>query len=284
MFRINHIYNRRLDIHDKFGGNPQSGISNCPNYPYIFIFTSKSGIQHGYQDFWDDENYFHYTGEGQDGNMDFVRGNRALVDHERNGKSVFLFENIGKGLYKFIDELTLVDFYFFETPDSSGKNRMGIKFKFKSSEGKSLNANGKPRKAIDYNMPTKTEREGLTTSRVGQGWYRTRLLYKWDYKCAVTNFDFSNVLIASHIVPWRNSSDQERLDIENGIILSPNLDAFFDKHLISFDDNRKIIFSNLISERDLDSLGINPKMKLREITKGMHDYLERHRKKLHEDN
>lgn len=100
-----HIYNRRQDIHALYGGNWQSGICPSANFPYIFIFSGKSGKLHGYQDGWDNPNVFSYTGEGQSGNMEFTRGNLALKDQIKNGKRVFLFESEAKGFVRFKSEL-----------------------------------------------------------------------------------------------------------------------------------------------------------------------------------
>ena len=63
-FIKNKLYNRR-QLHDQYGGNRQNGISNCKGHPIIFIFTGSSGEQYGYEDGWDSEGYFRYTGEGQ---------------------------------------------------------------------------------------------------------------------------------------------------------------------------------------------------------------------------
>ena len=54
--------------------------------------------------------------------------------------------------------------------------------------------------------------------------------------CSVTNCELHKILISSHIVPWSKSNEKERLDVGNGILLSPNLDSLFDRHLISFQD------------------------------------------------
>lgn len=64
----------------------------------------------------------------------------------------------------------------------------------------------------NYKKPTETKRQGLVTSRAGQGYYRSMVLEKWGYQCAVTGFDNSKILIASHIVPWRDAGDDEHLD------------------------------------------------------------------------
>ena len=85
-------------------------------------------------------------------------------------------------------------------------------------------------------------------------------------------------MIASHIVPWRLSNDKERLDEDNGILLSPLYDALFDKHLISFQDDGTILISKSIKEKELISL-INKNAKI-EVNEGMKKYLEKHRKLL----
>ena len=71
----------------------------------------------------------------------------------------------------------------------------------------------------------------------------------------MTGCNLEEILIASHIVPWKDCTDEERLDVDNGLLLSPNYDALFDKHLISFDEDGKLIGSNTII-RDISSLKI----------------------------
>jgi len=132
----------------------------------------------------------------------------------------------------------------------------------------------------NYKKPSKTERKGIVTSRVGQGWYRTEVLKKWDWKCSVTGCEIQKILISSHIVPWRDSNDEERLDVDNGLLLSPDLDGLFDKYLISFNDDGSMIVSDKINIIELSELGININMKLRFVNDGMKKYLKRHREKL----
>ena len=179
----------------------------------------------------------------------------ALKEHLNIGKRVFLFEIEGGGLVKFISEMEFYDADYFETPDINGTNRIGIKFFLKRigvsipvnpDQFTLLPLNQDPHKILELNLPTVTERSGLVTSRVGQGAYRKRIIHRWEYKCAVTNFNKLDILIASHIVPWSKASDHERLDVNNGLLLSPTYDALFDKHLITFDNNGKIQLSEKI--------------------------------------
>ena len=275
MFDIGKVYNRKKDLHKNYGGNQQGGISSCTDHPIIFIFSGSSGKQHGYEDGWDQDNYFNYTGEGQKGDMQFKRGNKAIRDHVKNGKSIYLFESHSSSNWKYIDELELVDYKYFNTPDTDGNTRQGIKFRFKSLSGTSTNDKGGERKSFNYNKPNHTERQGLVTSRVGQGWYRKAIMERWDNKCAASGCDICTILIASHIVPWKNSDDSERLDVDNGLLLSPTYDALFDKYLITFNTAGNIIISNLLST-NLSYLGITGRERITNLSNGNKKYLKKH--------
>ena len=281
------IYNRRRDIHDTYGGNRQSGICPSASFPYIFIFSGKSGVQHGYQDDWDNPNVFTYTGEGQSGDMQFTRGNLALKDHINNGKRVFLFISESTGFVQFKSELEFFDVDYFETKDTSGSARIAIKFFFKR-KGAFLPLqpilfnppliSAEPLIPLyEINQPNITERQGLVTSRVGQGAYRKRIIHRWEYKCAVTGFDNLNILIASHIVPWAESTDIERLDVDNGLLLSPTYDALFDQHYISFENNGKIILSDSIEMKAYQKIGLTGLEKIPNLSQYNLNYLDRHR-------
>jgi hypothetical protein len=74
MFVIGRDYNRRADIHGRFGGQMQGGISTPREAPFIFLFTGRTGGQYGYEDGWRDEDVFVYTGEGQVRDMEFRAG------------------------------------------------------------------------------------------------------------------------------------------------------------------------------------------------------------------
>jgi 5-methylcytosine-specific restriction protein A len=281
------IYNRRKDIHAIYGGNWQSGISPSANHPYIFIFSGKSGHQHGYEDGWDNPNVFSYTGEGQTGDMEFTRGNLALHDHKQNGKRVFLFEiEKSKGYVRFKSEVEVFDADYFETHDTKGTNRIGIKFFFKRIGAYvPLQANlfsqvpvvADPLEKYSIVPPNSTERKGLVTSRVGQGAYRKRIIHRWEYRCAVTGFDKLDILIASHIVPWCDSNDNERLDVDNGLLLTPTYDALFDRNLMSFENNGKIILSDAIDNEVYKKIGVSGMEKIKNLSSYNHNYLDRHR-------
>ena len=130
-----------------------------------------------------------------------------------------------------------------------------------------------------HTKPNSTERKGLITSRVGQGYYRHHLRERWKDTCPLTGCQISRILIASHIVPWKDSTDEERLDIDNGILLSPNADALFDQKLISFNDDGGLVLAKTVSEELLNQLGISSQSRI-QIFEGMKPYLKRHRSQL----
>ncbi|MDX1521473.1 MAG: HNH endonuclease signature motif containing protein, partial [Anaerolineae bacterium] len=73
---------------------------------------------------------------------------------------------------------------------------------------------------ITYQDLSDTEREAIIQSRIGQGKFRTMLINYWQC-CAVTGCQNETLLRASHIKPWRNSKNEERLDVYNGLLLIP---------------------------------------------------------------
>ena len=271
---------KRSELHDAFGGNRQGGIASCAKADIVFLFSGETGEQYGYSDGWDGD-YFMYTGEGQTGDMVFARGNAAVRDHEQNGKRLILMQTTQPTFVKVVGEFACVDYEYFEAPDKDNMSRRAIRFVLETVDQNDIRApeTAGPSLKRRYKLPTKTERKGLVTSRVGQGEYRQALLDKFEAKCAVTQLGIEEVLIASHIVPWRDSNDHERLDSDNGILLSPNYDALFDKHLISFEDSGEIIVSPMIKPHQLSLLGISTEAKI-SVTELMKPYLARHRAKL----
>lgn len=124
-----------------------------------------------------------------------------------------------------------------------------------------------------------TTRETIIQSRVGQGQFRLSLISYWQ-GCSVTGCSQIEILKASHIKPWRDCTNDERLNVYNGLLLLPNLDACFDIGLISFDDEGKILISGKLKGTTLAQLGINQDMKLLKIESEHKPFLEYHRQKV----
>jgi Domain of unknown function (DUF4268)/HNH endonuclease len=125
---------------------------------------------------------------------------------------------------------------------------------------------------------TVTERSLLVQARIGQGAYRQSLMQYWNGQCAVTACPVADVLIASHIKPWSESENGERLDPFNGLLLIATLDKLFDRGLISFADDGNLLYDQAI-ELHLEKLGIKKTTCLRHIDERHKQYLENHRKR-----
>lgn len=125
-----------------------------------------------------------------------------------------------------------------------------------------------------------TEVERMVRQRIGQDAYRKAMLDYWGNACAVTGLQMPEVLRASHAKPWAVcETDAERLDVYNGFLLTANLDALFDRFLISFDKAGRIIISKTISDSQRDLLNIHEGMQLRWTSKNHESYLLFHRSK-----
>ena len=94
----------------------------------------------------------------------------------------------------------------------------------------------------------------------------------------------TDLLIASHIKPWSESSNEEKLDSYNGLLLLPNYDKLFDKHLISFDDDGRIIISPQIKKEEYKILGISANDKLFNVFEENKPYLKIHREIFYKKN
>jgi len=131
VFKIDQVYARR-DIHARYGGQPQGGISTPRRHPVVFLFTGEAGEAHGYEDGWFGDGVFQYSGQGQVGNMKFDRGNLAIRDHALTGKDLHLFEMIGKGQVRYLGQMEYVRHELKEeVPDRTDKLRQAILFRLK---------------------------------------------------------------------------------------------------------------------------------------------------------
>ena len=138
-FQRGRLYSRSRDIHGPFGGQQQGGISTPTKAPYIFLFTGESGSAYGYSDGWIDDGVFLYVGEGQIGDMRFIRGNKALRDHTKNSKELLLFETLGnRKPVRFVGRFACASWEYRRGPDKEGNDRQIIAFHLISTEDESL--------------------------------------------------------------------------------------------------------------------------------------------------
>jgi hypothetical protein len=93
---------RREALHERFGGNRQSGIAPSRTTSEVMLFTTINGARHGYDDCSHPDGTWSYVGEGQHGDQKVTRGNLAIVGHERVGRRLRLFQGLGGGQVAYI--------------------------------------------------------------------------------------------------------------------------------------------------------------------------------------
>lgn len=127
-------------------------------------------------------------------------------------------------------------------------------------------------------LPKSTEAERLVVQRVGQDLFRSGLIEYWEGRCAITGLAVTELLRASHIKPWADcGSDAERLDVFNGLLLAPHVDAAFDRGFITIADEGQIVISARLSDVDCQLLGLHPKLRIDALAEGHRRYLPWHR-------
>ncbi len=108
------------------------------------------------------------------------------------------------------------------------------------------------------NLPRATEAERLVVRRVGQDIFRRGLFEYWDGRCAITGLGVPELLRASHIKPWAGcNTDAERLDVFNGLLLAPHLDAAFDAGFITIAEDAAVRLSSLLPPDSPSLLGLD---------------------------
>lgn len=121
-----------------------------------------------------------------------------------------------------------------------------------------------------------TEREQLVMARVGQGLFRSRVETN-DPSCRITGVTDSRFLRASHIKPWAASTDLEKLDGENGLMLSPHADHLFDQGFISFNDDGSLLLSAQLSPTIIAAWSFPLLIAPQPLASKQSEYMEYHR-------
>jgi len=122
-----------------------------------------------------------------------------------------------------------------------------------------------------------TTAEALVDARLGQGKFGAAVRQHWNHRCCVTGSSTQTALEASHIRAWADSNDAERLDPNNGLLLTANLHKLFDAGLITFEDSGRMRVSTKLSRPEQDILGVAPKRLSKKPSAEMAKYLAYHR-------
>jgi hypothetical protein len=133
-------------------------------------------------------------------------------------------------------------------------------------------------------LPKTTEAERWVVQRVGQDLFRGALLDYWRGRCCVTGLVVPELLRASHIKPWALcDTDEERLDVFNGLLLAPHLDALFDGGWVTFSPIGTMLVAQAMQQDAMAILGIHAGLGIQGLSSAHQPYLEFHRHRVWRD-
>lgn len=123
-----------------------------------------------------------------------------------------------------------------------------------------------------------TDREAIVRARRGQGLFKQRVMVI-ETRCRITGVENPSHLLASHCKPWRDSTNEERLNGENGLLLTPSIDHLFDRGFIGFEDSGNLIISPVAHKPSLQKIGVetNRQVNVGNFTEGQRHFLDYHR-------
>lgn len=143
-------------------------------------------------------------------------------------------------------------------------------------EGRYRIASGLAGKDVEEAIATEVWR--LQKARRGQGFFRERVMEYWSGECPLTGIREPDLLRASHIIPWnRCETETERLNPDNGLLLSSLWDAAFDRGLVSFDDAGAVMSAPQLSESTFAYMSANREVSIAGLNKAHRENLEWHR-------
>jgi putative restriction endonuclease len=129
---------------------------------------------------------------------------------------------------------------------------------------------------VDASIAGPTFREQLVRARRGQGVFRVNVLLR-EKSCRVTRISEPRHLKASHIKPWRDATDAERLDGANGLLLSPHIDHLFDEGYITFSSAQELVIVPEVRDKLLDAWGIDGGVRVGDFSREQNAFLDYHR-------
>lgn len=189
--------------------------------------------------------------------MQLTRGNDALLNHARNGKLILVFQALG-GVHRFLGEFRCIGYRSVrDIPDTSGQLRVALIFRLEpvhDDVGEAFSPSEIP--WLDDSTPLATVRQIMTTVRTKQDLFRRRLT-SVERGCRLTGVLDLRFLRASHIKPWADSSDSERVNRNNGLLLTPSADLLFDHGWIAFGERGKLLVSTRLPTEVKEKVGLD---------------------------
>ncbi|CRK83003.1 HNH endonuclease [Neobacillus massiliamazoniensis] len=241
---------------------PQGGMRRSHRTNTLVLISDKTGL---YKDRVEGD-VFHYTGMGQVGDQTLTSQNKTLAESNHNAVDMHFFEVLKPKQYTYQGRVELAGKPYTEKQiDINGKMRNVWIFPLRLIHGdmeliqeiENLTGELNADQILD-----ETEKERIVKTRIGQSLFKQKLLSQ-SKQCALCGVNDERFLIASHIKPWSISTNEERLDVNNGLLLCPNHDSLFDKGYISFDEKGSLQVGDDLNDTVLIFMNINPNIRLK---------------------
>ncbi|MGG0847894.1 HNH endonuclease [Peribacillus simplex] len=219
---------------------------------------------------WIDQNILQLNTDGYS-----ARGVLHYIGIKRQHKGIFKNLSISEVLHQLrqqeYDFSTVIE----SLPRYEQRNKINFDLSIKSAADKYIELESIVTAAPEQIEVTETEKEQVIKSRIGQSTFK-KILLEIEKKCKLCSVSDKRFLVASHIKPWSQSNHNERLDVNNGLLLCPNHDALFDKGYISFDEDGVILISDSLDKHSKVFLNINETMKIN-MNESQRGYMKWHR-------
>jgi hypothetical protein len=242
------------------------GVVTPVNTNYIIFFVTK-----------DKQEALTQYNDYIDGNMLFWEGeekhssDKRVIEANKNGDEIHLFyREVHHTPFVYFGRITLTDYQLRENTPSEFVFRI-------SALSSEIDAFKEVREhAAEYKTLAVTEQEQIVVSRLGQGSFRRNVIRLWG-SCSITGLQNVGLLRASHIKPWKDSDNNERLTPYNGLLLIPDYDFLFDRGYISFKDDGNILVSQRLSPFARKVFDVHDNLRLRRVFPENKEYLGFHR-------
>jgi hypothetical protein len=242
------------------------GVVTPVNSKYIIFFVTK-----------DKQKALPQYNDYIDGNMLFWEGeekhssDKRVLEANKNQDEIHLFyRDTHHSPFVYFGKILLTDFQLRKEAPSE----FIFRIEMLSSEIDAFNEVHEH--AGEYKTLAKTEQEQIIASRLGQGNFRRNVIRLWG-SCSVTGLQSVTLLRASHIKPWRDSNNQERLNPFNGLLLIPDYDFLFDKGYITFKNNGSVLISQRLNPIARKIFDVSDDLQLRKLFPETKEYLDFHR-------
>jgi len=200
-----------------------------------------------------------------------------VIEANKNGDEIHLFyRDVHHTPFVYFGKITLTDFQLNNNKPSE------FVFKINALSYEDVDVFKEVREhAAEYKTLAVTEQEQIVVSRIGQGNFRRNVIRLWG-SCSITGLQNVSLLRASHIKPWKDSNNDERLTPFNGLLLIPDYDFLFDRGYISFKNNGSVLVSQRLSPFARKVFDVHDSLELRRTFPENNEYLEFHRTEVFE--